>query len=133
MLTLKLHQVNQSANSIRALWVFIPLLAVVCILFFLPGNKGNKSNNNPPTPGTPEPRTGDEIVAAGQFFHTGTRVVLWLDSDGYDAYRISPRFTGLSNDPPKLYNGIHYDVRRHDMTPEEIAEVSSGNWDLPML
>lgn len=32
-------------------------------------------------------RRGDEIVIAGQFFHTGTPVVLWLDPGGYDAYR----------------------------------------------
>ena len=35
--------------------------------------------------GQPEPRRGDEVVAAGQFFHTGTPVVLWLDPGGYDA------------------------------------------------
>jgi N-acetylmuramoyl-L-alanine amidase len=125
--------VNHSAAFFRRLWVVVPLLLVACLLFFLQGNKGNKPTNNTPAPGTPEPRTGDEIVAAGQFFHTGTRVVLWLDPNGYDAYRINPRFTGLTNDPPRLYTGIHYDVRNHDMTPEEFAEVRSGNWDLPML
>jgi N-acetyl-anhydromuramyl-L-alanine amidase AmpD len=109
------------------------LLSVICLLFFLQGNKRNKPVNNALAPGTPEPRTGDEIVAAGQFFHTGTRVVLWTDPDGYDAYRIFPRFTGWSNDPPKLYMGIHYDVRNHDMTPEEFAAVRSGNWTFPML
>ncbi|HEV2330240.1 MAG TPA: N-acetylmuramoyl-L-alanine amidase [Verrucomicrobiae bacterium] len=133
VVTLAAHKVNPSATSFRRLWVLIPLLLVVCLLFFLPGNKGNKQNNNPPEPGTPETRTGDEIVAAGQFFHTGTRVVLWTDPNGYDAYRIFPRFTGLSNDPPQYYNGIHYDVRNHDMTPEEFAAVRSGNWDVPML
>ena len=30
-------------------------------------------------------KDGDEIVAAGQFFHTGAPVVLWTDADGYDA------------------------------------------------
>jgi N-acetylmuramoyl-L-alanine amidase len=125
--------VNQSASPFRQLWVVIPLLLVVCLLFFLPGNKGNKPNYNSSAPGTLEPRTGDEIVAAGQFFHTGTRVVLWLDPNGYDAYRDSPRFTGVTNDPPQLYTGPHYNVRNHDMTPEEFAAVQSGNWDLPML
>ena len=42
-----------------------------------------------------EPRRGDEIVAAGQFFHTGTRVVLWLDPGGYDAYRVERRFAPI--------------------------------------
>ncbi|HXS69039.1 MAG TPA: hypothetical protein VN761_09365, partial [Candidatus Polarisedimenticolia bacterium] len=32
-----------------------------------------------PLAGQMEPRRGDEIVAAGQFFHTGTPVVLWMD------------------------------------------------------
>ena len=41
--------------------------------------------------GKMERRTGDEIVAAGQFFHTGTPVVLWLDPGGYDAYRVERR------------------------------------------
>lgn len=50
----------------------------------------------PTYPGQLLPRTGDEIVVAGQLFHTGTRVVLWLDQHGYDAYRVEPRFV----DPP---------------------------------
>src|SRR5438445_9309724 len=40
-----------------------------------------------PRPGALAARKGDEIVVAGQFFHTGTRVVLWMDPGGYDAYR----------------------------------------------
>ncbi len=124
---------NISAPLFRRLWVLVPLLLILCLLFLLPGNKGYRPGNSSPAPGTPEPRTGDEIVAAGQFFHTGTHVVLWTDANGYDAYRIFPRFTGLSNDPPKLYTGIHYDVRNHNMTPDEFAAVRSGNWDLPML
>ena len=38
---------------------------------------------------------GDEIVAAGQFFHTGTKVVLWIDPGGYDAYRVERRFAPI--------------------------------------
>ncbi|MGZ8899189.1 MAG: hypothetical protein ACXW3Z_03760, partial [Limisphaerales bacterium] len=45
-----------------------------------------------PKPGTHAPRAGDEIVVAGQFFHTGTPVVLWMDPGGYDAYRVERRF-----------------------------------------
>src|SRR5262249_30801780 len=37
-------------------------------------------------------RSGDEIVAAGQFFHTTAPVVLWTDPGGYDAYRVERRF-----------------------------------------
>src|SRR5262245_47731080 len=35
--------------------------------------------------GALEKRTGDEIVVAGQMFHTGSRVVTWMDPGGYDA------------------------------------------------
>ena len=38
-------------------------------------------------PATPDPvRTGDEIIVDGRSFHAGTRVVLWTDPGGYDAY-----------------------------------------------
>ncbi len=43
-------------------------------------------------PGDRVERRGDEIVVCGQLFHTGTRVVLWTDPGGYDAYRPEPRF-----------------------------------------
>ena len=46
-----------------------------------------------PTPGTPLLRRGDEIIVAGQLFHTGTRVVTWMDPGGYDAYRVERRFS----------------------------------------
>ena len=35
---------------------------------------------------------GDEIVVAGRFFRTGTRVVTWLEHEGYDANRTDARF-----------------------------------------
>jgi len=38
------------------------------------------------------PKSGDEIVVCGQLFHTTTKVVLWTDPGGYDAYRVVPRF-----------------------------------------
>lgn len=38
-------------------------------------------------PGDPLHRHGDEISVCGELFHTGTRVVLWNDFGGYDAYR----------------------------------------------
>lgn len=42
--------------------------------------------------GTELARTGDEIVVAGRYFHSGTKVVLWTDTGGYDAYRVEKRF-----------------------------------------
>ena len=36
------------------------------------------------------PRRGDEIVVCGQLYHTTTKVVLWIDPGGFDAYRVEP-------------------------------------------
>ena len=63
----------------------IPLLTVFVAAIFASGCTTARV-------GKLERRTGDEIVAAGQFFHTGTPVVLWLDPGGYDAYRVERRF-----------------------------------------
>lgn len=94
-----------------------------------------------PRPGTFSPRKGDEIVVAGQYFHTGTPVVLWMDPGGYDGYRVERRFsafdqsswetskvqvTGLSS--PNRYN-----LRNVDLTSEQIERVRGGGWDLPLL
>lgn len=45
-----------------------------------------------PRPGERLVRQGDEIMIAGQLFHTGVPVVLWTDPGGYDAYRVERRF-----------------------------------------
>ncbi|MHC4550334.1 MAG: N-acetylmuramoyl-L-alanine amidase [Planctomycetota bacterium] len=45
------------------------------------------------------PRRGDEIVVCGRHVPAGTRVVLWSDPDGYDAYR-PPRPFGARRDLP---------------------------------
>src|ERR1043166_5896735 len=42
-------------------------------------------------------RRGDEIVVAGHLFHTGTRVVTWMDPGGYDAYRVERRFSAIAD------------------------------------
>ena len=41
-------------------------------------------------PVVPVVRQGDEIIVAGRWFHTGARVVTWMDPGGYDAYRQTP-------------------------------------------
>jgi len=93
------------------------------------------------SPGSHEKRKGDEIVVAGQFFHTGTPVVLWMDPGGYDAYRVERRFVPFDQsdfetsrphlDAPRKPN--RYDIRDHDLTPEELERVRGGGWDLPTL
>src|SRR5271170_2529537 len=114
---------------------------LLCLLFLLPGNNKYNADNRPPKPGDPEPRTGDEIVAAGQFFHTGTRVVLWMDPGGYDAYRVQRRFVPFAEsdfedsqphlDSPQTPN--RYDIRTNHLSADEIERVRGGGWDLPTL
>jgi N-acetyl-anhydromuramyl-L-alanine amidase AmpD len=94
-----------------------------------------------PRIGSIAPRTGDEIVAAGNYIHTGTPVVLWTDPGGYDAYRVERRFSPLDEadwktsqernkdlDFPNRYN-----MRKTGLTPEEIERFRGGGWDLPTL
>lgn len=87
-------------------------------------------------------RTGDEIVAAGNFFHTGTRVVLWLDPDGYDAYRVEKRFGPIEKSDWKTSAAVtnthlttpnRYSLRRASLTTNQIEKVRGGGWDLPLL
>ncbi|MSU23911.1 MAG: N-acetylmuramoyl-L-alanine amidase [Opitutus sp.] len=87
------------------------------------------------------PRQGDEIIVAGQLFHTGTRVVTWMDPGGYDAYRVERRFSPLDesgwekskNAIKELTNPNRYGLRRDGVTPEELERVRGGGWDLPTL
>ena len=94
-----------------------------------------------PSPGTPEPRSGDEIVVAGRFFHTGTPVVLWMDPGGYDGYRVERRFAPF---PESDWDHSHaevkglktpnrYGLRLGSLTTNEIERVRGGGWDLPLL
>ena len=92
-------------------------------------------------PGVLAARQGDELVVAGQFVHTGTRVVLWMDPGGYDAYRVERRFSPLDKADWKtsqeevkaLTTPNRYNLRRSGLTPEEIERVRGGGWDLPTL
>lgn len=95
----------------------------------------------PPRVGSIAPRTGDEIMVAGHYVHTGTPVVLWTDPGGYDAYRVERRFVPLEEADWKtteaLTNGPatpnRYNLRTNNLTPEEIERVRGGGWDLPTL
>jgi N-acetylmuramoyl-L-alanine amidase len=94
-----------------------------------------------PSAGKPEPRTGDEIVAAGQFFHTGTPVVLWMDPGGYDGYRVERRFGPFEKssweisqaENPHLTTPNRYGLRKEGLSTNEIEEVRGGGWSLPQL
>lgn len=90
-----------------------------------------------PRPGALEKRKGDEIVVAGQMFHTGTRVVLWMDPGGYDAYRVERRFVPYDisdwDDSARLRTPNRYGLRSGNLTSNELERVRGGGWDLPAL
>lgn len=86
-------------------------------------------------------RTGDEIVAAGRYVHTGTPVVLWTDPGGYDAYRVERRFAPLdkadwktsSEEVQGLTTPNRFNTRKNGLTTNELERVRGGGWDLPTL
>jgi len=90
-------------------------------------------------------RLGDEIVVCGQLFHTTTKVVLWTDPGGCDAYRVEPHFgpqhpaeSRAQAVTKKTSNAAErgtqrYGVRTRGLTEEQIERVRSGGWDLPLL
>ncbi len=89
-------------------------------------------------PGSHESRKGDEMVVAGQMFHTGTPIVLWMDPGGYDAYRVERRFTPFEeadwqHSKEKLKTPNRYSLRQRGLTDEEIERFRGGGWDLAAL
>lgn len=84
---------------------------------------------------------GDEIIVAGQRFHTGTRVITWMDPGGYDGYRVERRFVPFAESNwaqtiaalPKFGSPNRYGMRLNALTPEEIELRRGGGWDLPSL
>jgi len=89
-------------------------------------------------PGTAAPRTGDEIVIAGQFFHTGAPVVLWMDVGGYDAYRVERRFVpreamDWEAAKGKIATPQRYGIRAAGLSEDEFERVRGGGWSLAAL
>ena len=84
-------------------------------------------------------RSGDEIVVCGQFYHSTTPVVLWMDPGGYDAYRLERRFVPLDQaatpprDKPGKPPANRFSLRRKGLSDAEIERVRGGGWDLPTL
>lgn len=121
---------NQPRNA-------FPLCLSILALFLA----GCASTQKSHSPGTHSPRAGDEIVAAGQFFHTGTPVVLWLDPGGYDAYRVERRFAPFDKSDwedsaaavKDLTTPNRYGLRASGLTWLEREEVRGGGWDLLRL
>jgi N-acetylmuramoyl-L-alanine amidase len=92
-------------------------------------------------PGAPLKRKGDEIIAAGQVFHTGTRVITWMDPGGYDGYRVERRFVPFAESSweatlaakPKFGSPNRYGLRSALITAGETERFRGGGWDLPAL
>lgn len=80
-------------------------------------------------------RTGEEIVVAGQLVHVGAPVVLWVDPDGYDAYRPWPHF---SDPEAGESQAARYGFRRlapggGEPDEEQRRRARNGQWSLAEL
>ena len=114
---------------------------VVCTLLLVVGASGCAHRRSQPMAGEELPRKGDEIVVAGRLFHTGTRVVTWLDPSGYDAYRVERRFSSLTDSTweasktavPALTTPNRYGLRKDGLSAEQLERVRGGGWDLELL
>jgi N-acetylmuramoyl-L-alanine amidase len=91
-----------------------------------------------PKVGERVPRVGDEIVVCGQLFHTTTKVVLWMDPGGFDAYRVGPRFGDIDYKPTAEEReksevwSAHYNGRDRGL-PKVERERWRGGYDMPKL
>ncbi len=114
---------------------FSPLPRLACVMMF-----AALVVSGCQTPGKLNQRKGDEIVVAGQLFHIGTPVVLWMDPGGYDAYRVEKRFVPYDEshwdkikddvDSPNRY-GLRY--KGKNFPPEVIEQIRGGGWPLELL
>src|SRR5207244_1649530 len=80
-------------------------------------------------------------MVAGQLFHTGAPVVLWMDPGGYDAYRTERRFAPWSESDfasttvlvPEIKSPNRYGVRQSQVDEATFERIRGGGWDLPTL
>ncbi len=110
-------------------------------LFSLAFAATSSAQPTPPHVGEELSRSGDEIVVCGKLFHTTTKVVLWTDPDGYDAYRVERRFAPYDQSSwertkelvPEFDSPNRYGLRNAEMSPADLERVRGGGWDLPEL
>ncbi len=84
-------------------------------------------------------------MVCGQLFHTTTRVVLWTDPGGFDAYRVERRFAPRDGEERRGRESAkaasnaaergssRYGFRTQGLTPQQRERVRGGGWDLPLL
>ncbi len=128
--------IHRSARRVVPTRIFLQLNLLFALAVLFAGCK------TAPRTGDIAPRTGDEIVVAGHFVHTGTRVVLWMDPGGYDAYRVERRFSPLDKSDWKesqeedsaLDRPNRYNMRSStNFTAAQLEQIRGGGWDLPLL
>ncbi len=119
-----------SANGLDAGVIRFVVYALVSVLV-----SGAVSGCRGSRPGGELKRHGDEIMACGRLFHTGTPVVLWTDPGGYDAYRVERRFVAWTNanweatraEGASLDTPNRYGLRREGLSPETLEKVRGGD------
>ncbi len=112
--------------------------SIIGVLVLVAVLGGCARESRPPAvaqPGNMLDRTGDEIVVAGQLFHTGTTVVLWTDPDGYDAYQteIRPSPSPAGGSIPAATGTKQHFGTRHAEDPALANRVDQQGWTLPNL
>ncbi len=84
--------------------------------------------------GEPLVRSGDEISICGELFHTGAKVILWNDTNGYDAYRVHQHFSpdkkGTRQNPSQV---TRYGSFRGGLSKELRQKVRTRGWKLEEL
>ncbi len=87
-----------------------------------------------PRPGDQLARSGDEISVCGSLFHTGTKVILWNDQGGYDAYRPHRRFEPDKAGPSEAPDRIARFGSFRGGIPEAMSRrVREGGWSMEDL
>jgi len=138
-------------NPKSLLWLltFVPFLAL-----HVQAQEPENSKNNPRVGF--QTRHGDEIMVCGQHYRIGSRVVLWTDPGGFDAYRSDRRFAPFDQrkwqstveemksgkldfvtKPQELHPdryGLRFErTAGEHYTDTQIDQIRGGGWDLPLL
>jgi N-acetylmuramoyl-L-alanine amidase len=127
---------NMGSHVMSGRSLAVSLVAVVIPALFGDAARGDETAAKP---GARVERKGDEIVVAGQLFHTTAPVVTWMDPGGYDAYRVERRFVPLAEaswPASKDVKGLspnRYGMRTRGLPSDVTERVRGGGWDLDTL